>query len=542
MNKSISLLIISLLFISCETPKKSESANNYQDFPNEPSNEKKEEFQKTHTVTGEPYVSKKSIKKYKEDIDQEKLKSIVWKDLKNFKNFKVYMQTSRFNIWIDQMEDGTYRYASWSKSKTINQKPDLILENGEVTYEGSARNHWYTFKNADTKYICDINVLGKTSDDAFLIVKQGEKTVLDQSAKFLSPFTKFIPKNNVNFFLENLYSNEVNSLYYFNDKYIFTENIQNSVPLLIKTNNINDLSYIYEFPGLYESHQYDNGGKNNWHYVTIKTMKEGNGFIWENKAGVSWSLWPTTNPKVFQVAEDCPYFDVYQSVEFELDSKNNVLGIRANNEFYSVEEKIIEESEIQFSDNTLNKEIKGFLKNLDFTSFEDIIQFISGLNNGVERNKYGVSVYHPQLFSWVSNMVDEDVDLSYKKYFPYFSNELKDLLKVYYFLDEKGMDTESEKYLALVKENKDCIDYLTLNYGQEWVSEDMNVGFRGIYDRKAQVVGFWMRRHINGNSERIYELLKKIINKYEPNWSADDWIIDEVDPYDSYYEPEGCSG
>ena len=127
MNKSISLLIISLLFISCETPNMSESANNYQDFPNEPSNEEKEELQKTHTVTGEPYVSKKSIKKYKEDIDQEKLKNIVWKDLKNFKNFKVYMQTIKFNIWIDQMEDGTYRYASWSKSKTINSS-SLIIE------------------------------------------------------------------------------------------------------------------------------------------------------------------------------------------------------------------------------------------------------------------------------------------------------------------------------------------------------------------------------------------------------------------------------
>ena len=46
------------------------------------------------------------------------------------------------------MEDGSYRYASWSKSKTIDQKPDLILKNGEVTYEGSARNHCYTFKNA----------------------------------------------------------------------------------------------------------------------------------------------------------------------------------------------------------------------------------------------------------------------------------------------------------------------------------------------------------------------------------------------------------
>ena len=41
---------------------------------------------------------------------------------------------------------------------------------------------------------------------------------------------------------------------------------------------------------------------------------------------------------------------------------------------------------------------------------------------------------------------------------------------------------------------------------------------------------------------RIYDLLNKILNKYEPNWSADDWVIDEVDPYFSIYEPEGCSG
>ena len=130
--------------------------------------------------------------KNKENIDIERLRNIIWKDLENFKSFKVYMQTSKFNVWVDQMEDGSYRYASWSKSKTIDQKPDLILKNGEVTFEGSARNHWYTFKNVDTKYICDINVLGKTNDDAFLIVKQGEKTLLNQPAEFLSPFTKFI--------------------------------------------------------------------------------------------------------------------------------------------------------------------------------------------------------------------------------------------------------------------------------------------------------------------------------------------------------------
>ena len=537
MKKIISLLIISSLFNSCETSNKPVT-NSSQDLRNEISNEEKEEFQRIHTVSEEPYISEKN----KENIDVERLRNIIWKDLKNFKSFKVYMQTSKFNVWVDQMEDGSYRYASWSKSKTIDQKPDLILKNGEVTFEGSARNHWYTFKNVDTKYICDINVLGKTNDDAFLIVKQGEKTLLNQPAEFLSPFTKFIPKSNLNYFLENLYSEQVNSLFYFNDKYIFTENIKNSIGLLLKINNINDLSYIYEFPGLYESHLYDNGGKNDWHYITIKTMKDGNGFIWENKAGVSWSLWPTINPLVFQVSDDCPYFDSYKSVAFEMDSKNNVLGIRANNEFYTFKEKIIEESELQLSDNLQNKEIKNFLKNPNYTSFEDIIQFISGLNNSIERNNYDVCNYNPQLFSWVSKIVDEDEDLSYKKYFPYFSNELKDLYKVYNILNEKGIDSEAEKYMNIVKENKDCIDYLTLNYGEEWVSEDSNVGYRGTYSRKARIVGFWLRRHINGNSKRIYDLLNKILNKYEPNWSADDWVIDEVDPYFSIYEPEGCSG
>ena len=30
-----------------------------------------------------------------------------------------------------------------------------------------------------------------------------------------------------------------------------------------------------------------------------------------NKAGVSWSLWPTLNPLVFQVSNECPYFNLY---------------------------------------------------------------------------------------------------------------------------------------------------------------------------------------------------------------------------------------
>ena len=139
----------------------------------------------------------------KEEFDLNELKKIVWKDLKDFKQFKVYMQTEKFKVWIDQMEDGSFRYASWPKSKSVDLEPDLILKNGTVKYEGSGGNHWYEFKNANTTYVCDMNVLGKSSDDAFLIVKLGEKIIVDQSARFISPFSKVISKEFLPDFLKN---------------------------------------------------------------------------------------------------------------------------------------------------------------------------------------------------------------------------------------------------------------------------------------------------------------------------------------------------
>ena len=262
----------------------------------------------------------------------------------------------------------------------------------------------------------------------------------------------------------------------------------------------------------------------------------------ENKAGVSWSLWPTLNPLVFQVSNDCPYFNLYQSVEFEVDSKNNILGVSANNEFYKLEGRVDEESGIPLSRNLQNSEIRNFLKKSSYTSFEDIIQFVSGINGGIKRNQYNFWVYTPKLFDWVSHIIDGDDSKSYQRYFTYFSSDLKDLYKAYYLLQRKGIDEESEKYLKIIKENEDGIDYLTLTYGGETESVDLNEGYRGIYNKKAKIIGFWLRRHINGNSKIIFDLLKQIIDKYEPNWSVDEWIIDDFDLYNGYYEPEGCSG
>lgn len=53
---------------------------------------------------------------------------------------------------------------------------------------------------------------------------------------------------------------------------------------------------------------------NAWHYVTITheaTDVDGvNEYKWTNSANVSWSLFQNpTDPTLFDVGEECPYFD-----------------------------------------------------------------------------------------------------------------------------------------------------------------------------------------------------------------------------------------
>jgi hypothetical protein len=138
-----------------------------------------------------------------QDLDEVKLRSAIWNELNDFKNHKVFMQTKKFKVLIDQLEDGSYRYASWPKSKTISDEPDLILKGGTVDYQGSGGNHMYVFANGDYTYKCYMNVLGKTHDDAFLTVIQNEKVIVDHEATFISPFSKVIGDSVMPFVLKN---------------------------------------------------------------------------------------------------------------------------------------------------------------------------------------------------------------------------------------------------------------------------------------------------------------------------------------------------
>ncbi len=126
---------------------------------------------------------------YDSKFEEEKIKELIKKaketlhpSLKFFWEPVLIMETKKFRVRIDKVKGGDYRYASWSINSDMSQKPDLIIEKGEVKHEGTGGNHSYTFVRGEYTYICDINVIGKTSTPAFLVVYHNGKEILNQPA------------------------------------------------------------------------------------------------------------------------------------------------------------------------------------------------------------------------------------------------------------------------------------------------------------------------------------------------------------------------
>lgn len=91
------------------------------------------------------------------------------------------VKTKKFLIRIDEMNDGSNRYASWAIGSDMSQKPDLIINNGEYVREGTGGNHSFIFKNKEYEYNCDFNVLAEDGvPDAYLRVLKNGKEILKQ--------------------------------------------------------------------------------------------------------------------------------------------------------------------------------------------------------------------------------------------------------------------------------------------------------------------------------------------------------------------------
>lgn len=106
--------------------------------------------------------------------------------LKEFQTPILYLETEKFQVRIDLMEDGNYRYASWSKGTSQSEKPDLIVKYGDINYDGSGGNHNYEFINGNYTYIVWVWVLGVDETPGTLKVYKNAKEILDQKAILLN--------------------------------------------------------------------------------------------------------------------------------------------------------------------------------------------------------------------------------------------------------------------------------------------------------------------------------------------------------------------
>ena len=110
-------------------------------------------------------------------IDNEK--GDLHTSLKTFKNPIFKIKTKIYLIRIDELSDYNYRYAAWKVNENETSKPDLVLNNGQIQYEGSGGNYVITFVNGIYTYKVYRNVIGSdTSPDITLEVEENGIIIL----------------------------------------------------------------------------------------------------------------------------------------------------------------------------------------------------------------------------------------------------------------------------------------------------------------------------------------------------------------------------
>ena len=88
-------------------------------------------------------------------------------------------KTANYHIRVDDLGAHNYRYAVWGINKKPSDKPDMVLLNGDITFEGSGGNHHYTFKNGRYSYVLQVTIIGcDTSPPGWLEVYKDDERLL----------------------------------------------------------------------------------------------------------------------------------------------------------------------------------------------------------------------------------------------------------------------------------------------------------------------------------------------------------------------------
>ncbi|MFT3901764.1 MAG: hypothetical protein QM727_01200 [Niabella sp.] len=131
---------------------------------------------------------------YQSDFEKRLIKELIAEEkaslhtsLKNFKQPTYRLKTKSFLIRIDEISNGKYRFASWKRDGKESSKPDIILNNGKLVFEGSGGNHVIIFPNGNYTYKVYRNLIGEyKSPDITLIVEKDGQSILEQGGTLIT--------------------------------------------------------------------------------------------------------------------------------------------------------------------------------------------------------------------------------------------------------------------------------------------------------------------------------------------------------------------
>jgi hypothetical protein len=135
------------------------------------------------SLTGITYQSKSEAKFQARLIENEKKN--IHPSLSHYIRPICILESSTYRIRIDDLGNENYRYACWAINKSQKDKPDLILDKGVQSVEGSAANSIFKFQNGEYVYECYIDAMGD-EPPAWLTVYKGDKEILKQRASIIN--------------------------------------------------------------------------------------------------------------------------------------------------------------------------------------------------------------------------------------------------------------------------------------------------------------------------------------------------------------------
>ncbi|WP_179333055.1 hypothetical protein [Winogradskyella costae] len=108
-----------------------------------------------------------------------------------YKENSIHSENSKFIIKVDELKDGTIRYMSWDKPKTVDDKPSFVLYNGETEQQNKdGLGYDYRFKNGEYIYIIENNIETINAKRRMLRVYKNSDEILYTSLTDLNKLKK----------------------------------------------------------------------------------------------------------------------------------------------------------------------------------------------------------------------------------------------------------------------------------------------------------------------------------------------------------------